>query len=138
MQFLYKNRSIFNIRLIVILIALAFCACGNSQAEGENRRQETENKDAAVTVTVEKAVAREVPAFIQATGSLTADETSNIAPKVAGKVVNIYANVGEFVASVSTIAKLDDNDARLRVAEAEASVKQAQAAVRQAASGASS
>lgn len=135
MQFLYKTKSIFNIRLIIVLIALAFCfACGSSsQAEGENRRQrQSENTEAPITVTVDKAAAREVPAFIQATGSLTADETSNIAPKVAGKVVNIYANVGEFVGSGSTIAKLDDRDARLRVAEAEAGVKQAQAGVRQA------
>ena len=134
MQFLYKNKSIFNIQLTIVLIALAFCfACNSSQAEGENRRQrQSENNEAPITVTVDKAVSREVPAFIQATGSLTADETSNIAPKVAGKVVNIYANVGQFVASGSTIARLDDNDARLRVAEAEANVKQAQAGVRQA------
>lgn len=134
MRFLYKNRSVLSIRSTIVFIALTFCfACGgSSQAEGENRRGEAENREAVVNVTVDKAIAREVPAFIQATGSLTADETSNIAPKVAGKVVNIYANVGEFVGSGSTIAKLDDSDARLRVAEAEANVKQAQAAVRQA------
>ena len=63
---------------------------------------------------------------------MTADETSDIAPKVAGKVTNVYANVGEFVASGKTIAKIDDKDARLRLAEAQANVKQSQAAVRQA------
>ncbi len=63
---------------------------------------------------------------------MTADETSDIAPKAAGKVVNVYANVGEFITRGSVIAKLDDRDARLRIAEAEVNVKQQQAAVRQA------
>ena len=63
---------------------------------------------------------------------MIADETSDIAPKTAGKVTNVYANVGEFVASGKVIAKIDDKDARLRLAEAQANVKQAQAAVRQA------
>lgn len=61
---------------------------------------------------------------------MVADETSDIAPKAAGKVINIYANVGEFITRGSLIAKLNDRDARLRVAEAEANVKQQQAAVR--------
>ena len=63
---------------------------------------------------------------------MIADETSDIAPKAAGKVTNVYANVGEFVTSGKVIAKIDDKDARLRLAEAEANVKQAQVAVRQA------
>lgn len=135
MRFLYNNNSVFSLRLIVVIIAFAFCfACSGSKAETDNRgqQQQVESKDAAVSITVDKAVAREIPAFIQSTGSLTADETSSIAPKVAGKVVNIYVNVGEFVGRGSVIAKLDDNDARLRVAEAEANVKQTQAGVRQA------
>ena len=71
-----------------------------------------------------------MPAYIQATGSMVAQETSNIAPKVAGKVVNVGVNVGQFVGQGALIAKIDDRDARLRLAEAQASVKQAQAAVR--------
>ncbi len=73
-----------------------------------------------------------MPAFIQATGSLLADETSNVAPKVAGKVANVTVNVGQFVAQGAEIAKLDDKDARLQLASAQAGVKQAIAAVRQA------
>ena len=132
MRFLYRNRGVFSPRLLVVIIFGFGLACGSSKAEGENQRQSAENKENVVTVTVDKSIARDVPAYIQATGSLTADETSDIASKAAGKVVNIYANVGEFITRGSVIAKLDDNDARLRVAEAEANVKQAQAAVRQA------
>ena len=83
-------------------------------------------------ITVAKTEARNVPAYIQATGSLVADEISNVAPKVAGKVVNVTVNVGQFVSQGAEIAKLDDRDARLQLASAQAGVKQAQAAVRQA------
>lgn len=118
-----------------ILAALAFsAACGNraaSEVRGNNANQ-AQNSEAAIQVTTAKAESRNVPAFIQATGSLVADESSDIAPKIAGKVTNIYANIGQFVGSGAVIAKLDENDARLRLAEAEANVKQSIAAVRQA------
>ena len=122
--------------LLFGIIAFSLCiACGKSESAGNGQANSNGNKsnsDAAISVTVDKAVSREVPAFIQSTGSLTADETSDIAPKTAGKVTNIYANVGQFVSSGSVIAKLDDKDARLRLAEAQANVKQAIAGVRQA------
>ena len=51
---------------------------------------------------------------------------------MAGKVVNIYINVGEFVGRGSVIAKIDDKDARLQLLEAQTNVKQAIAGVRQA------
>ncbi len=135
MQFYYLVRRTINFKLLLIIfiVALSF-ACNRSEA-GSTKQENSNNqseKNAPVTVTVDKAIARNVPAFIQTTGSLVADETSDIAPKVAGKVVNIYANVGEFISSGSVIAKIDDKDARLRLAESQANVKQAESAVRQA------
>lgn len=119
-------------KLAAVFFAITFvAACGSSKAEEEGRTGGGEEKK-TVSITVGQAEARKVPAYIQATGSLTADESSDIAPKVAGKVTNVYANVGEFVGRGKTIAKIDDRDARLRLAEAEANVKQTQAAVRQA------
>jgi multidrug efflux pump subunit AcrA (membrane-fusion protein) len=134
MGFIYyfKQNSVGKF-LLIFLACAVFTACGTSRAEDANNANKsgTEEKQ-TIAVTVDKAVAREVPAIIQATGSLIADETSDIAPKVAGKVTNVYANVGEFVGSGKVIAKIDDKDARLRLAEAQANVKQAQVAVRQA------
>lgn len=120
------------IGLAAILLAGAFClSCGTSRAGDNNNRNQGEVSP-VVTVTAGRSVAREVPAYIQATGSLTADETSDIAPKTAGKITNVFVNVGEFVGSGKVIARTDDRDARLRLAESEANVKQAEAAVRQA------
>jgi multidrug resistance efflux pump len=69
---------------------------------------------------------------IQSTGSLIADETSDVAPKVAGKVVNVSVNVGDFIKGGSVIAQIDDTEARQQLATARAGVKQAVAGVRQA------
>lgn len=108
-------------------------ACGSrSSADSRNAANSTEADPPPVQITAAKTEARNVPAFIQATGSLVADEISNVAPKVAGKVVNVTVNVGQFVAQGTEIAKLDDRDARLQLATAQANVKQAQAGVRHA------
>ncbi len=134
MGFIYYFKQNSAGKFLLIFLAFAvFTACGTSKAEDANKANKsgTEEKQ-TVAVTVDKAVARDVPAYIQATGSLVADETSDIAPKTAGKVTNVYTNVGEFVSSGKVIAKIDDKDARLRLAEAEANVKQAQVAIRSA------
>lgn len=131
------SRRNLHLKFLVGVLAFAACfGCGSSKAENEGRRAGGEsasnNAEAPISIMVGKAVGREIPAVIQATGSLVADETSNIAPKVAGKVVNVSANVGDFISQGSVVAKIDDKDARLRLAEAQAGVNQAIAGVRQA------
>src|SRR5690606_6666014 len=107
----------------------ASISCGSSSGE-TNSAPNTEQE--IISITVGRSEGRDIPAYIQATGSLVADEISNVAPKVAGKVSDVAVNVGDFVRSGQVIAKLDDHDARLRLAQANASVKQSQAAVKQA------
>ncbi len=128
-----KRETNFRLLFITFVFALSF-ACNKSEAgsEKQNANATQSNSEAPITITINKAVAREIPAFIQATGSLVADETSDIAPKTAGKVVNVSVNVGQFIGQGSVIAKLDEKDARLQLAETQANVAQAIAGVRQA------
>ena len=128
---LNKNITIFKTLFLIFILSFAL-ACGKSSAETETKKEAEEQKEQSVNITVDKAVSREIPAVIQATGSFTADETSDIASKVSGKVTNIYANVGQYVTQGSVIAKLDENEARLQLAQANANVNQAIAGVRQA------
>lgn len=138
MQVLFLSRrvSILKLKLITGIFALSFClACSTTKSAGDSRQNANKREasaNTAVAVTVDKSVAREIPAFIQATGSLIAEETSDVAPKSAGKIVNVSANVGDFVRQGSVIARVDDRDARLRLAEARAGVTQAITGVRQA------
>jgi len=119
----------------VLLTGSFIGACSKGSANGRARGEGNANNDGqaqAVQVTVGKSEMRTVPSVIQASGSLIAEETSDIAPKVAGKVANVYANVGQYLTTGAVIAKIDDTNARQQLSVAEASVKQSAAAVRQA------
>ncbi|HEY0321912.1 MAG TPA: efflux RND transporter periplasmic adaptor subunit [Pyrinomonadaceae bacterium] len=135
----YRLRLIlFTALLLAIMLAAA--ACGKS---GSGTRQDNKNAggsagaaeaaDApAVAVTTVRVEVREVPSFIQATGSLTANESSDVAPQTSGQVVSTPINIGAFVRQGAVIARLNDRDARLRLKQSQASVQQAVAGVRQA------
>ena len=118
--------------ILAAMITNSACSSGESRGQRRDNSNSVEDQGPTIAITVGKTEARNVPAFIQATGSLIADETSDVAPKVAGKIANVSANVGQFVAQGAVIAKIDDSDQRRALAEAQARVKQAVALVRQA------
>lgn len=127
------------LKVLFCAVVAALCVACSYFSGGSNSNRAHGNSNAnsgdtgpTISITVGKAESRTVPASITATGTLTAAEISDVAPKVAGKVANIYVNVGQFVGGGATIAKIDDTDARLRLNVANTSVKQAQVAVRQA------
>lgn len=135
MTFLRFERD-FPVRLIILTFMLAtlLAAC-SGRSESKTNHQANANRqerEEVIIVTQAKAESRQVPSFVQTTGSLVADETSDVATKTAGKVTNTMVNVGDFVQQGTVLAKLDENEARLRVREAEAGVVQSQAAVGQA------
>ncbi len=116
--------------LFAAIFLVASFACGKKVQETAGNTNNSESE--TTSITVGRSEARAIPAYIQATGSLVADEISNVAPKIAGKVADVSVNVGDFVKGGQVIAKLDARDPQLRLAEANASVKQSIAAVRQA------
>jgi multidrug efflux pump subunit AcrA (membrane-fusion protein) len=73
-----------------------------------------------------------VPAGFDVTGAFAGEETSNIAPLVAGRVVLTPVDAGDFVHQGQTIAELDHRDAQLRVDQTRAQLAQSTAAMRQA------
>jgi multidrug efflux pump subunit AcrA (membrane-fusion protein) len=85
----------------------------------------------AVTVTTAQAIARTVPAAFEVTGTFAADETSDIAPLVAGRVIATPVNVGDFVKQGQVVCELDHADAQLRLEQARAQLEGANAALRQ-------
>jgi len=135
--------SVNKIRVVAVLCfalaaALLSAGCGRSESSSQ-AKEKTDKANAGagsgasiVTVTTATAAARSVPAFIEATGSLVANETSDVAPQASGQVVATPVNVGAFVRQGEVIARLNDRDARLRLQQAQAGVQQAQAGVRQA------
>ena len=128
----------WNARLKTLICAVAIystISCGSSSPNGVQRGNSNgveKPEAAAITVTVGKSESRMVASAVKATGSLIADEISDIAPKVAGKVANVMVNVGQFVSQGAMIARVDDTTSRIQLSTAQAAVKQSIAAVRQA------
>ena len=83
------------------------------------------------TVATAQAVTRTVPAAFQETGTFIADETSDIAPLVAGRVLATPVNIGDFVKQGQVVCELDHRDAQLHLDQARAALDQATAGVRQ-------
>jgi multidrug efflux pump subunit AcrA (membrane-fusion protein) len=131
---------------LAALLSLAAAGCGRrSEGPAGARTSTTTTTETArgeeggagsggapIAVSVSKATARQIPSYVQATGSLSADETSDVAPQTSGQVVATPVSVGAFVRQGAVIARLNDRDARLRLQQAQAGVQQAQAGVRQA------
>ncbi|MBV9927334.1 MAG: efflux RND transporter periplasmic adaptor subunit [Acidobacteria bacterium] len=128
---------------VAAALALFFGACNrsgsSSSAEakagkkgGEARTGENAETAPPVAVTTARAESREVPSYVQATGSLVAEETSDVAPQASGQVISTPVGVGAFVRQGDVVARINDRDARLRLQQSQAAVGQAVAAVRQA------
>jgi multidrug efflux pump subunit AcrA (membrane-fusion protein) len=133
--------------LLILAVALCVAGCGRTESKADAAKTPGEGKGGAgkggatkgseapappVAVTTAKAVARDVPSYFQATGSLLAQETSDVASQTSGQVISTPVSVGAFVRQGQVIARLNDRDARLRLQQATAGVAQAIAAVRQA------
>ena len=117
--------------IALLSAAVIFAAsCGGSKANVTN--DTTSSQPAVIEVTTATAIMRELPKFFEATGSLTGDQQTDVAPSIGGKVVYVGVELGSFVKSGQTIVRLDDVDSKLRVQQAQAQLEQTRAALRQA------
>lgn len=112
---------------IAALVSIAF-ATGCSQQK-EMAASPTAAKKVAVSTA--RATVRTVPASFEETGTFQADETSDIAPLVAGRVIATPVNVGDFVRKGQVVCELDHRDAQLKLDQARAQLDQATAGLRQ-------
>ena len=118
--------KLYPIALIIALVLLAGCskqtATPVAAAEGPKR----------VSVPTAQASTRTVPAGFDVTGAFVAEESSDIAPNIPGRVIATPVDAGDFVRQGQVIAEFEHRDAQLRVDQAKAQLNQATAAMRQA------
>ena len=115
----------------LVAVALFLSACGGSKANV--RKDETSAATPKVVeVTSAAAIQRDLPQFFEATGSLSGDQQTDVAPQTSGKVVEVGVDIGSAVRRGQTLVRLDDSELKLRVAQSVTQVDQAKAAVRQA------
>src|SRR6185312_130576 len=107
-------------------LALFVAACGSDKAADLKTAP-----PAPIAVTTATVTEREVPADFQETGTFIAEETSQIAPVAAGRVIATPVDVGARVHKGDVICELDPRDAQLRLEQAKAQLAEATANVRQ-------
>lgn len=107
---------------------LTGCGSSSNSAAATNANKEP----AIVDVTTEQAVIRPIPTYIEATGNLASDEQTDVAPAVAGKIVEVNFDIGSYVKQGDVLVRLDDRDAAIRLQQAESQVEQQRQAVQQA------
>lgn len=128
-----QTLKIISLLVVISAVSLFASACGGSNAQSNAKANaNAAAAPAAVDVTTAPAISRELPRFFEATGSLAADEQTDVAPAVGGKVVSVGVDLGSFVRQGAVLVHLDDRDARIRLEQAMAQVAQSEAAVRQA------
>ena len=77
-----------------------------------------------------------IPAYIEATGNLASDAQTDVAPAIAGKVVEVNFDIGSYVNQGDVLLRLDQRDAAIRLEQARAQVEQQRRTADQAEAGA--
>ncbi len=111
------------------LIALQ-TACGFRAQTANNTNKDT--RPANVEVSVAGVEPRDVPLYFEATGTLSSDEQTDVAPLVGGKITEVNFDIGSYVTKGAVLVRLDDRDARLKIEQNEKQAQQARDAVEQA------
>jgi len=117
------------------LLALVILALGMSAACKRSNGAPNTNSAAAgpavIEVSTAAAILRQLPRYFEATGSLAANEQSDVMPETSGKIAAVTFDIGSYVKRGQTMVKIDDADLRLRVQQAQAQLDQAKATLRQ-------
>jgi RND family efflux transporter MFP subunit len=106
-----------------LALALFSTACGGEET---TQIRPAEDREVAAPRTAAAAVV-EVPDVITLNGTLLADEESNLAPLVAGRVVEVMVERGQRVEEGQELVRLRDTDFRLQQQAARAQLEQAEA-----------
>jgi multidrug efflux pump subunit AcrA (membrane-fusion protein) len=117
---------------VVLALAALSISCGRTPAKANANAANAGATPEAITVTSAAAIVRQLPRFIEATGSLGADEQTDVAPNVGGRVASVSVDLGSYVQKGAPLVRLDPADAKLRLEQLQAQAQQAQSAVRQA------
>ena len=121
--------------VLVLLCGLVVlgCSCGGKKVNPDVQASAAKGSvTAPIAVPTARPVTRQVPAAFNETGTFVAEESSDIAPPVAGRVIRTPVDVGAFVKQGQVICELDHRDAELKLQQVRAQLAEATAGVRQA------
>lgn len=108
---------------IVISIAAAAAGCGGAGAGAKGAAPDA----SAVTVTTVAAVEQPITRFIRVSGTLTAQESAQVAAEVAGRVVATPVERGSRVSAGGELIRIAAAEGEAQAAEAQANAAQIEA-----------
>ncbi|MBP1621991.1 MAG: efflux transporter, family, subunit [Acidobacteria bacterium] len=112
------SRLIFPLSFFVLFLSACAPPLG-----GPVKKEKPSNEK--IVYTTAKAIARDVQVSFQATGSFIAEESSDVAPAIGGRVAATPVDVGDYVRKGQAICVLEQREAQLRVDQARAGREQA-------------
>ena len=124
------RKSLSLVGIVLVVAAVTFSTACN-RSKGEPNKNAAAATPLVVEVSTTAAVLRQLPRFFEATGSLAANEQSDVMPSTTGKVVALGVDMGSYVRRGQMVVRLDPNDLRLRLEQAQAQLDQAKATLRQ-------
>jgi RND family efflux transporter MFP subunit len=110
---------------LIALVATASAACHRATLDDA-----PPPRSAPVSVSVAPVSGQDEPVIIEATGSFSAEESSDVAPEAAGRVVATPVDVGQYVKEGAVLVRLQGIDAGLRLDQSRAAVARAEAALK--------
>ncbi len=110
--------------LSVSFSALALLGCNHAPPASVAPADDVPTIAAPPSVTAQGV---QVPAALDLTGTLLADEESHVAPLVAGRVDEVYVERGSIVAEGDPLVRLRNTDFRLQMSAARAGLESARA-----------
>jgi RND family efflux transporter MFP subunit len=115
------------LRLSVVVCGTLLSGCGGRGPAGDELSGKAELPTIrAEVLTVEMTA---WPSVVRTQGTLAADLVAVVGTKVAGRIEAVHVDLGDFVHAGDPLARLDDEESRLQVAQAEAQLAEACAAV---------
>ena len=116
------------LKLILLTLSLAATVAGLAACKRSNgQTNATANASATPTVvqvSTSAAISRQLPRYLEGTGSLAANEQTDVAAETSGKVAAIGIDIGSWVNRSQMLVRLADADFEDRVAQAQAQLDQ--------------
>jgi multidrug efflux pump subunit AcrA (membrane-fusion protein) len=120
----------FLLMLAVMAIGAGLTACKRSNGQ-TNAIATASPTPAIVQVSTSAAISRQLPRYFEGTGSLAANEQTDVAAETSGKVAAVGVDIGSWVKRGQVLVRLADADFKDRVAQAQAQLEQAKATLAQ-------
>jgi multidrug efflux pump subunit AcrA (membrane-fusion protein) len=109
-------------------LGLAGCKSSAGQSNAAATASPTPN---VVQVSSSAAITRQLPQYFEGTGSLAANQQTDVAPETSGKVAAVGVDIGSSVRKGQMLVRLEDADFKDRIQQAQAQLDQARATLRQ-------